>query len=152
MLRAEGKFVLLSVHGKQLAAFTLQRTGITDMKLAGLQLIILRGSTLEVRDARKGTLRHRWTIARSIAGTALEDAQGNFAVYTAGIAIHVLRLSDGRDQVIAIEDEAEPAHADLEPTGLYYSYNTSSGTAAGRVALVPYARLAAAFATASMSK
>ena len=80
-----------------------------------------------------------------IAPITLEDAQGDLAVYTAGIAINLLRLSDGRDHVLTIADQGEPAHAALEPEGLYYSYNRSGSETPGRLAFVQLRQLEAKF-------
>jgi hypothetical protein len=152
VLRPDGTLVILNEQGKRLSAFRLGRTGIQSeaeaagrhgepIRLTGTKLIALRRSTIEVRDAARGTLQHRWPTAAA----RLEDAQGNFALYTAGVAIHLLRLSDGRDRVLGIADQKGPAHADLEPDGLYYSFNTAHGVKPGHVAFVSFAQLTAQF-------
>jgi hypothetical protein len=145
VLRKDGMLAILNERGKRMTAFRLGWKGVEAVRLTGSRVIVLRGTTVEVRDARRGTLTNRWPAARSIAGISLEDAHGNFAVYTSGIAIHLLRLSDGRDRVLAIAKQAGPANAELEPEGLYYSYNETGSARPGRVAFVPFRELTARF-------
>ncbi len=142
VLRSDGLLVLLDARGERLSAFRLG-SGATAARLTGSHLIVQRGATLEVRNAATGAVEHRWPTAPSDAAITLEDADGEFAVYTAGIAIHVLRLTNGHDRVVRIPGEAQPAHAELEPSGLYYSYNETGSAKPGRLAFVPVAELSA---------
>jgi hypothetical protein len=137
--------VILNDHGKRLSAFRLGGSKVKAVTLTGSQLVVLRGTAFEVRDATTGKVKHRWPVASSDgASITLEDAQGNLAAYTAGIAIHVLRLTNGHDRVLAIAKQAGWANAALEPEGLYYSYS-ETGSAKGRVAFVPLSELKARF-------
>jgi TolB protein len=146
VLRPDGVLAIVNETGKRLSAFRLGRRGIEAVSLTGPQFVVYRGKTVEVRDATTGKVKHRWPVTSSDgAEISFEDAQGNFAVYTEGIAIHLLRLSDGRDRVLAIAKQAGPAHAELEPEGLYYSYNETGSAHPGRVAFVPYKELTARF-------
>jgi hypothetical protein len=67
----------------------------------------------------------------------LEDVDEGLAVYVAGLAIHVLRLSDGRDITLRLVDEGSEARAQLEPEGLFYAYNQAWTTRPGRLGFVP---------------
>jgi hypothetical protein len=145
VLRRDGNLVILNDRGRRLSSFRLDSKGIETVRLTGSQLVVQRGAAFEVRDTKSGAPKHRWPAAHSIAPIALEDAQGNFAVYTAGIAIHLLRLSDGRDRVLKIARQVGPAHADLEPRGLFYSYNRAGSTTPGRIAFVPLNELTTRF-------
>jgi WD40-like Beta Propeller Repeat len=145
VLRRDGTCAVLSDRGRRLSAFVLGRKGVEGVRLSGSELVVLRGTTFEVRDATRGTVKHRWAAVSSIAPIVLKDVQGPFAVYTAGIAIHLLRLADGRDRTLAIANQAGPADADLEPEGLYYSYNETGSATPGRVAFVPLAQLTKSF-------
>ena len=142
VLRADGTLVLLNDRGGQLSRFRLGTTAIGELRLSGSRLVIRRGKTLEVRDATNGTLEHRWPTVSSGGDTRLLDAQGNFALYTVGIATHLIQLSDGRDRVLMITNITSPEDADLEPTGLYYSYNIA-GARPGHLAFVPLSQLEA---------
>lgn len=146
MLRPDGSLAILSDRGRRLSAFRLGWKRVKAVRLIGSQLIVLRGRTIEVRDATHGTVRRRWRTARGTAPITLEDADGNFAAYRLGRAIHLLRLSDGRDRALAIANQAGPAHAELERGGLYYAYNEEGGLPQpGRVAFVPLKELMAQF-------
>jgi hypothetical protein len=145
VLRQDGRLVILDRDGRRLSAFRLGRNGTPDVRLTGQLVVVLRGTTIEIRDAAGGAVRRRWPTAPSEAPLKLEDARGEFAVYTAGIAIHVLRLSDGRDRRLEIADEESPVHTELERNGLFYSYNTPVGAKHGRVAFVPLSQLTARF-------
>jgi hypothetical protein len=59
------------------------------------------------------------------------------AVLRRGTEILLVRLADGRSLRLAAG--RKPVLADLEPTGLYYSYATAGG--GGRLVLVPRAEV-----------
>jgi hypothetical protein len=139
VLRRGGTLAILAPNGRRLGAFGLGE--VRAVKLAGPRLVALRDRKIEVRSAASGDVIHVWPTARTSAGVALQDAQANFAVYTAGIAIHLLRLSDGRDRALAIAGERGPVDADLEPEGVYYSYTKARSAKPGRVAFVPWQQL-----------
>jgi dipeptidyl aminopeptidase/acylaminoacyl peptidase len=153
VLRDDGRLVILDRLGNRLSAFPLGKKGMQPeqsidrwpVRLAGRLIVALRGTTIEVRDATSGALRHRWAAVRSEAPITLEDARGNFAVYEAGIALHVLRLSDGQDRMLDLATAEGPVHAELERDGLYYSYNTPAGAKRGRVVFVPLHEVTASF-------
>jgi hypothetical protein len=145
VLRPDGTFVILDEQGGRLSAFDLDTTGLAGLRLTGSRLVVLRRTAIEVYDLVSGALEHRWPTVRTRGQVRLEDADGGFAVYTVGIAIHLLRLSDGRDRALSIPKEAGPAHADLEPEGLYYSYSETGSAKPGRVAFVPLRHVTARF-------
>jgi hypothetical protein len=74
-----------------------------------------------------------------LAALRLADFQGDIAVYVAGRTVHLLRLADRRALAIRAPGLG-PVHAQLEPSGLFYSYSPGSPTR-GRVAFVPLSRL-----------
>ena len=94
VLRRDGTCAVLSDRGRRLSAFVLGRKGVEGVRLSGSELVVLRGTTFEVRDATRGTVKHRWAAVPSIAPIVLKDVQGPFAVYTAGIAIHLTAPRD----------------------------------------------------------
>jgi hypothetical protein len=105
--------------------------------LQGTDVLAHRGITLDDYDAATGALRHEWPIP---ADAALEDVQGGVAVFVDGSAIHLLRLTDGRDAAIDPAGSG-PVHAQLERAGLFYSYTVDDANRPGRVAFVPWASL-----------
>jgi len=75
------------------------------------------------------------------SGFRLADVDGGIAVLRSTDTVRLLRLDDGRSLTLAAG--GEPALADLEPPGLYYSYATSDG--GGRVVFVPRAEIVRQF-------
>jgi hypothetical protein len=75
-----------------------------------------------------------------LATLRLADYQSGIAVYVVGRVVHLLRLADRRDAAIRAPGVG-PVHAQLEPSGLFYSYSPAATPARGRVAFVPLARL-----------
>jgi hypothetical protein len=141
VLGSDHKLEILSGSGRRLAAYPLGPRGVIEgIRLAGPHLVVLRNTVIEVRDAATGRLEHSWPTAPVPAPLALAGAHGDLAIYTAGIAIHVLRLSDGRDRLLTIADEAPPVSADFAREGLYYSY-ARTGHSTGRLAFIPLRRL-----------
>lgn len=74
------------------------------------------------------------------AALRLGDYQDGVAVYVLGRVVHLLRLADRRDTAIRAPGVG-PGHAQLEPSGLFYSYSPTASPGRGRVAFVPSARL-----------
>src|SRR5207244_7726194 len=68
----------------------------------------------------------------SLAALRLADYQDGIAVYVVGRAVHLLRLSDRRDVTIRAPGVG-PVHAQLEPSGLFYSSRPAGRPAPGRV-------------------
>jgi Tol biopolymer transport system component len=136
-LRADGRLTLLSADGKTLRTLSLG-PGIQDVQLDGAELVVLRRARLEIYDLRSGRLARRRPTQLGISGNVrLEDVDQGIAVYVAGLAVHVLRLSDGRDVTLRLKDEGSEAHAQLEPAGLFYAYNQAWTTKPGRLGFVP---------------
>jgi hypothetical protein len=75
----------------------------------------------------------------------VEDAEQGIATVVIGVAIHLIRLSDGRDLVLDIENQAGPSHAELEPAGLFDSWNEAYTSKPGRLAFVPWEDVVGAF-------
>jgi hypothetical protein len=137
-----GRIVLLRADGQRIATFRVGR-GAADISLSGSQLALRRGKTIEVYDVDRGKRVRMRTLRQLSSPPRLAGVQGKVAVYVAGIAIHLLRLADGRDVVLRLGNEAGPADAALEPEGLYYSYNEAYSGRPGRIGFVPLQRLLA---------
>ena len=58
-------------------------------------------------------------------------------------AVHVVRLSDGRDRVLSAGGQGPPVDAQLGKRGLFYEYNQLYTQKPGRVLFVPAGRLQA---------
>jgi hypothetical protein len=136
-LGEDGKLTLLNADGRLLRTLSVGRD-VDAVRLDGSRLVLLKGAELEVRDAGSGRLLRRRPIQLGVSGRVqLEDVDSGLAVYVAGLAIHVLRLSDGRDVTLRLDAEGSEAHAQLEPEGLFYAYNQAWTTTPGRLGFVP---------------
>jgi hypothetical protein len=74
----------------------------------------------------------------------LEDFQSGIVVYVVGRDVHLLRLSDKKEVKIRASGLG-PVHAQLEASGLFYSYRPSARPGRGRVAFMPMATVLARF-------
>lgn len=121
------------------------RQPIGGLKLTGNRLIVLSRRDLLVYEVSSGRLERRLRLSPGgYSAPRLEDAYGGFAAYSAGVAIHIVRLSDGLDRALALAHQAGPVRAQLEQPGLYYSYGRAFAARPGRVAFIPMRRLAKA--------
>jgi Tol biopolymer transport system component len=128
---------LVATSGKLLRQWALGK-GIAAVRLQGRTLAVQRGATVALYDTRTGAKTGtRPLVSDEGDGPTLLDLQGNLAVYGTGGAIHVLRLSDGRDLALALPRAAPPLDAQLEPSGLFVLWNRMYALRAGRVMFVP---------------
>jgi len=143
--RADGDVLVLRSDGSVVHRLAFLPRVVRGARLSRAQLVVCRRARLELYDLRT---RRRVRIVRLRPETdgvpSLEDVRRGFAVYVAGIAIHLVRLSDGRDRVLHFEGQSGRAHVGLERRGLFYAYNEAGAARPGRIGLVPYARLRAA--------
>ena len=74
---------------------------------------------------------------------ALLDMSNGIAVYRVGRMLHALRVSDGREAIVASPSHG-PVFAQLEDSGLFYSYTVPGAERPGRVAFVAFEDLLSA--------
>jgi hypothetical protein len=116
------------------------------IQVTDTRLIVLRGHKLDAYSLHTGRRIDTHAIdPGGLAPARLLDAEGDFAVYVAGVAIHLVRLTDGKDLALAIADQADTAGADLEPAGLFYAYNQYFTARPGRIAFLSTGHLRRAF-------
>ena len=116
--------------------------------LDGPRLVLLQRRQLAVFDLGSGQRRAMWPVQLGFRSAAeLEDVSGGLAVYVVGAAIHVLRLSDGRDVVIRTPNATEPVFARLAPSGLFYAFNVAYAKRPGRLAFAARSALDRALAS-----
>jgi hypothetical protein len=107
---------------------------------------VLDASELVVLDRMSG---HHWRVYDPVsgvqkrvlqapAGAVPADVERGLLVYTVGRAVHVLRLADGRQRGFATPRGTEYPLAQIEPTGLFYSYQVRGE---GRVRYVPFSEI-----------
>jgi hypothetical protein len=132
--------------GRKLLMLTFGRNRVQDAALEGRLLFVMLRHRLAVYDVLGGGRVGSWPLRRGFGPQPLlEDALGGLAVYRVGLALHVFRVSDGREFVIRIPNEAGPVFARLVRDGLFYAYNRAYVRPPGRVVFVPQAALLRAF-------
>jgi hypothetical protein len=87
--------VLLDGDGKRLLTVDVEARAA---QLSGRNLVALVGTRLTHFDASTGTELHAWPLAGS---PSLQDAARGLVAYVIDAQVHLLRLSDGRDAVVA---------------------------------------------------
>ena len=107
-------------------------------RLRGRAVAVQHRSSVDVYDAVTGAKKHTIQLAAN-EGVAprLLDIQGDLAVYATGGAIHLVRLSDGKDRALTLPGGAPELDAGLERQGLFVSWNRMYSRRPGRVAFVP---------------
>ena len=113
---------------------------VDGVALRGNDLVTLEGDALQVYSAATGAAGKMVPLPSGTTKPVLRDVQWGIAVYVRGLQVHAMRLSDGRDVAITVPGSG-PVDAQIEPFGLYYSYNLPKSTAHGRVAFLPRAEL-----------
>jgi Tol biopolymer transport system component len=143
----DGTVRLLSTSGRLRRTWQLE-PGIINARLRGRKLAVQQGSSLDVYDAVTGAKTHTIPLAANEGVAArLLDVQGNLAVYATGGAIHLVRLSDGKDRALSLPGGAPELDAGLERQGLFVSWNRMYSRRPGRVAFVPLRAVKSAFSS-----
>ena len=171
-LLAVGGGLVVMRSGDDVAVHALDGTVVYSGAFAGLRAARIDARVLLVL-TRVGTQSNLWTVDLSsgqrsgpwilpasrsagddvcadpggcrLAALRLADFQDGIAVYVAGRTVHLLRLTDRRDVAIRAP-RVGPVHAQLEPSGLFYSYSPAASPGRGRVAFVPMSAVLARFA------
>jgi hypothetical protein len=140
--RADGSLeIRRGADGNLLRAFPFQRRDVLAAVLDASELVVLdRASGLHWRvyDPVSGDPKR---VLRAPAGAYPADVERGLLVYTVGRVVHVLRLADSRQKTFFAPvprpryGGVEPVLAQIEPSGLFYSYRVRRG---GRVRFVPF--------------
>jgi hypothetical protein len=114
---------------------TIRPSSAREVALHGDNVVVLtRTRTLEIFNARTGAPVRTVPVA---PGAAQLDVNSGIAAYAAGRSVHLLRLSDGKDAVLATVPRAIKG-LELEAPGVAYAYNTVKGIRdVGNLAFVP---------------
>jgi Tol biopolymer transport system component len=134
-----GLLILLRADGRVLR--TWPTYGVSGAALTGDSMIVTTPTQLRVYTTASGKLLRVKPLASDFAPARVEDASGGFAVYVRGGAVHLVRLSDGRDVALYVPGQGAVVHARLEEPGLFYAYNKTHAKKPGRIAFVPAAEL-----------
>jgi Tol biopolymer transport system component len=136
---------ILSTRDRVLRSWSLG-PGVVNARLRGRTLAVQRDVSLDVFDASTGEKRKTLPLAADEGiRPYLLDVQGDLAVYVTGGAIHLLRVSSGRDAALAIPGAAPWLDARLEPSGLFVTWNQMYHRRRGRMAFVPMRTVVRAF-------
>src|SRR5262249_42884516 len=123
VLRADGEVAVYDVDSGGLYV-TIEPSSARQVALRGDRVVVLtRTRTLEIFNSHSGAFVRRWPV---VAGASRLDVSAGTAVYAVGRNVHALRLTDGRDVVVATAPRAVEALA-IESAGLVYAYNTVRG-------------------------
>jgi WD40 repeat protein len=133
-VREADSVAVLDAQGSLLKLLPFGHNEVKAARVDAGHLVVARSSVLQVYDAATGAALQQRPLP---AGYTLTDVDGGVAVLQRDETIMLLRLDDGRS--VALKPGRGPVLADLEPTGLYYSYVTDEG--GGRVVFVPRSSL-----------
>lgn len=136
--REDGTLSICAADGTVLRSFVFDQASVRTARLQGNDLVVQTPTSIELTDASTGVFQRRWPLPAMDA--TLTDLQGGIAVLVAGTDVHLLRLSDGVEAVIHAHGGG-PVLAQLEPSGLFYSYTATDSKFPGRVVFTPFGRL-----------
>ena len=142
VLRDDETVGLYSIGGKLLRTITPSTPG--EVAVRGDYLAVLTtADTLEVYNSHSGRRLHTWHVAHGARSLDLSSGLAAYAAPRAGggyaRVVHLLRLSNGKDRVLATT--APQLYAiRIEPTGLVYAVN-KLGSETGSLVFVPLSRL-----------
>ena len=132
-VRRPGAVTVFDERGQLVRQFPFAPADVRAARLDGGRLVVWRFGGLEVYDAATGTRVRSYPVP---VGFRVADVDGGVAVLLSGTAITLLRLDDGSSQTIT--PGGAPVLAELEPSGLFYSYPAGGG---GLVVFVPRSEL-----------
>lgn len=104
--------------------------------LGGDLLGIASGDTLRVYDTNSGSLRYQLPLTRTTGYPQLLSIGNGYAAYTSGIALHLLRLNDGKDSIADLPGETGPPVARFTQAGLFIGYERAYLRQSGRLLFV----------------
>ena len=137
---------LVTVSGPVLRSIVTGAQDRHGLALSGTQLALLAsGNVLDVYDTVTEALVKRIPlVSRSKAAPRLGGLESGVAVYLVGRQVRAVRISDGRDRLLAVAP-GTPVDAQIEKTGAWFAYNRGKGAGRGRVVFVSWASIQAAF-------
>jgi hypothetical protein len=133
---------ILSLRGQALRSWSVGERVVTA-RLRGRSLAVQHADAIDIYDAKTGAKQQsRELLTDGGPRPYLLDVQGDLVVYETGGAIHLLRLSDGRDKALRLPGAAPYLDAHLEPAGLFVSWNQMYARRPGRIAFIPLRTIA----------
>ena len=143
VLRSDQKVALYDSDNSGRLLLTVAPSSAREVVLRQDYIVVLtRTRTLEIFNANTGAPVKTLAVA---AGAARLDVHSGVAAYAVGRTVHVLRLSDGKDAILATAPRAIQG-LEVEAPGIAYSYNTVKGIKdVGNLAFVPMAKATSLF-------
>jgi len=137
-----GAIVLLRPDGIAVRTFTFPREAVTAAQIAGERLAVIARDRMRLLDWRTGaTLAVRPLRRGDGPPPVLCGVEGDLTAYATGVALHLLRVSDGRDVILRTPQIGSDLEARLGPNGLVYAYNAAYSRHWGRLGFVPMREL-----------
>jgi len=123
-----GPIYLLGADGHTIRTFRPSLRRVRVVVLQGDDLAVAGGGRLAVFDTRSGRVK----ASRELPAEArFQDYADGLATLVHGNSIHVLRVSDGKDVVVARPRakgiQGYSVASEIEPQGLYYTYTAKKG-------------------------
>jgi hypothetical protein len=160
--RPDGSVALLDLSGTTRATIVSTHGPIRAVALDRADVVLLvraapGRAVLEVHDSNSGALQSTFKVTGTYAGMGgdscdfwdisvasygcdvpfpalrLDSAANGVVVYTLNQTLHLLRLADQRDVTVAHSFDATALHAQLDQSGLFFSYDVDNKQYPGRV-------------------
>jgi Tol biopolymer transport system component len=150
-LSTDGRFIAIvhphsietvRANGAHVHTFPFSPQTWRSARVTNGQLLVVRRSAISVYRVT-GEAEHSWAIKAPGPPAELIDARGRYAVYTAGIALRLLDLRNGRDVAIGLRNQVDDARAIFTGNGLAYVYRAGYGRIRFRAGFLAYTRLRA---------
>jgi Tol biopolymer transport system component len=147
LIQSNRSVMLLGADGRRLDRFFVSTQSVRDALLRGSRLFLLARRTIDTYDIRRHRKLQTRPLQLGVSGYArLVGVRNGVLVYIAGIAIHIVRLSDGRDLTLNIPSQGGAAVAALTTRGLFAGYElTYSHEPDNILEFIPFSRLRLAF-------
>lgn len=138
ILRGRRAVLALSRDGRVVQRLAFRRNQVIDAALDRRSIVVLTGERLSSYELGSGRRERSWPAGGNGRVRRIASASDGVVAYVDGMAIHLLRVWDGRDVAVRLPaDAAEPVYAHLTSAGLFYSYTDPRRLPAGRVVFVP---------------
>ncbi len=140
LVREQSGVVLYSTAGKKLRGFA-EASDLLRALYDGDSVVLVYSGAASIYTAKTGK-----KLRDFVPGIVnIWDLERGFLAYSRNGTISLYRLSDGRNRTILRAGHMLTG-VELEPSGLFYAYNLTSGQKPGRFGFIPFSELAARFA------
>jgi hypothetical protein len=136
----DGSVIVVDAHGRRLTSGAITGSTASGTAMQGSQVVTLRGTTMQLWDASSGHLNGSVTVPAGSGKPVIRDLQNGVVVYLQGRSVRIVRLADSKQAAFVVPGR-RAVDAQIEAPGLFYAFNTTSGSSRGRVVFVPWAEL-----------